>query len=231
MWFLKSSSILITVIMSFVSIIVFIIILLVTRVKTEVQREPSMRSFKEYVSTIINNQSSKIQTLFEKIQTNAQAMLKKLDNVRDYGKKLYNRDIKKQDEAPDVKVKRLNAIRRREDLSKLLGRSYNGYTTTTGYGGPTGNTNNHMAPTYHHHSIGFDPVNIVISVSLLSFLLQTIQGLLSRITMPTTTVVEARNLDQTENWLNSYEKKLMLKPLKVDKYMKRKYQQIVNLRN
>lgn len=223
----KISSVL--TIMSVLSVIVFLIILLVTAVKSDLQNDnhqtTTVQNFKKFVTNIIKEQSTKVQTLFDNIQKNAKKMLKKLDSVNNYNRNRFitNDGREQQIETPELSKSNLQHSRSLQDYSDSLNRNYGSYTT--GYGAPSNNNNNHGALTYHHHSIGFDPVNIVLSMSLLSFLLQAIQGILSRVTMPTT-VVEARNAHHAESWLRNYEKKMKMKPIEIDKYMKRKYQKL-----
>ncbi|GBP14830.1 hypothetical protein EVAR_75422_1 [Eumeta japonica] len=160
----------------------------------------SVQKFKDFFSNAIRDQSKRIQGLFEKIQSNAKIMLRKLNYVKSDGGASAN-NMKRVASPPAVETAVSGVTR----PLKSGVRNYGGaHYPSTGYGAPNANSN-HGAPSYHHHSIGFDPLNIVLSVSLLSFLLQALQGLLSRTRLPTP-VVEAKELTQVQNWLKSYEK-------------------------
>ncbi|KAG7299071.1 hypothetical protein JYU34_017548 [Plutella xylostella] len=153
-------------------------------------------------------------------------MLKKIESIKEESKK---RSVKKdfasysyQLEAPELQKKITQDTKTTDEESKELSRSFSSHYANTGYGtsGTGGYTG--LQSTYHHHSIGFDPINIVVSVSLLSFLIQALQGLLTRSRLPTP-VTEARYLDEVQNWFKKYEQNNLLKPLKVDKFLKKKY--------
>lgn len=195
-------------------------------------KQSTIQNFKEFVTNMIKDQSSKIQTLLKKVQINAQSVLKKIENMKQDS---LQREKKKHDLLPFhpfnfVKKDVQNQERQVESPIKNVGgidmsteaiaesRSFPSHYGASSYG-TSGNGNyggNH--PTYHHHSIGFDPINIVVSVSLLSFLLQALQGLLSRTRLPTQ-VVEARYLNPVQDWLKKFEEKNTMK----GDYLKRKY--------
>lgn len=203
----------VTITMSLLSVALFLIFLMVTTVKSDVnqklpQSTSSVQNFKEFVANIIQEQSSKIQTLLKKIQTNAQSVLEKIENIKNDSKmnkrklnlKSYLGKESQQIESPvmDTAVEAISEAR-----------NFNNHYSSTGFG-TSGSQNygtphsyatsyNYGAPTYHHHSIGFDPINIVVSMSLLSFLLQALQGLLGRARLPTP-VVEARALQSVTDW-------------------------------
>lgn len=218
----------VTVTMSLLSLALFIIILMLTTVKADIQNNnppsSSVQNFKVFVANMIKEQSSKIQTLLKKIQTNAQSVLEKIDNMKQ-DTKLNKRklDIKTnsgrdghQIESPVLKSNEL--IDTSVDAI-AESRNFNNHYGSSGYG-VSGNAN-YGAPTYHHHSIGFDPINIVVSMSLLSFLLQALQGLLGRTRLPTP-VVEARTLNPIQAWTKKFEENLADKN-KDQYYMKKKY--------
>lgn len=225
---------LLLLIMSLFSVIVFIIILLLTTVKSEMQKEqpsknPSVLNFKEFLSNIIKEQSSKIQMLLKKIQTNSKNVLKKIETMKQYNKNNKNKDI-----AHNIKKDLRNEHQIESPISKKVAtstetsyaesRSFNTHYTMapSGYGTSGNGHYGGATSTYHHHSIGFDPINIVVSMSLLSFLLQALGGLLTRTRMPmlSTPVVEARSRGTVQEWLKQNENGL--KQLKIDKYSKSK---------
>lgn len=213
--------------MSLLSVIVLVILL--TSMKTESKEQvavvaPSVQNFKEFVTNMIKEQSSKIQTLLKKIQINAQSVLTKIENMKQVSKTSLNdkysdtlRKYLKLERQVESPIEKIDPIDVREDS-----RSFNNYLTSTGYGA-SGNANyaTHLQ-TYHHHSIGFDPINIVVSVSLLSFLLQAIQGLLNRTRLPTP-VVEARSLNPLQNWLKNFDDNKFTKDNMKNKYPKKYY--------
>lgn len=198
----------------------FVLVLLITSVATDTQRNISAKNFKDFVTNMIKEQSTKIQTLLKKIQTNAQTVLQKMENVQEKKmsrKKLVN--IFKNNEVGQVESP-LKTNFKIEPYSKQTkeseSRSFSSHYGATSYGA-SGNAN-YGTPTYHHHSIGFDPINIVVSVSLLSFLIQALQGLLTRTRSPTP-VVEARAMNAIEDWTKHFENKLA----KDKFYIKKKY--------
>lgn len=198
--------------MSLLSIIVFLIILLMTTVKADTPTQQgsqasNVQTFKELVAKMIKEQSIKIQSLFMKIQNNAQTMLQTIKSLKQTSKVDPNNVTRLKKNTAEVESTIEKSIK--ADFKYVAPRSFTKHYTTSGYGasgqGHTG-SGNYGPPTYHHHSIGFDPINIVVSMSLLSFLLQAIQGLLSRTRTPTP-VVEARSLDFVQDWLTAYREK------------------------
>lgn len=204
--------------------------------KSEVQKNQptttsSMLNFKAIMSNMIKEQSSKIQMLLKNIQMSAKNVLKKIGTMKQDNKNNKNKDI-----ANNIKRHVRNEHQIESPISKKVAtsteanyaepRSFNNHYTMapSGYGA-SGNGHYGGAPssTYHHHSIGFDPINIVVSMSLLSFLLQALGGLLSRTRMPmlSTPVVEARRLETVHEWLKKNSKHL--KQMTNDKYSKLKY--------
>lgn len=220
--------------MSLFSVVVFVIIILLNSIKSEVQNEKpvnvtsSMQNIKEFMTKMVKDQSTKIQTLLKKIQYNAQTVLTKIRNMNQIPKPVNDRrnELKKQiDDADDQIESPIPEDNRINDVStELAARSFSNHYVSTGFGA-SGNAN-YGVSTYHHHSIGFDPINIVLSMSLLSLLLQALQGFLGRPRLPTP-IVEARRLDSitstpTINWdKNNFEEK---KPgvSKKDYYLKKK---------
>lgn len=179
--------------------LLFLLVLVFSTAKTDLQQ--NSRNFKDFVTNMINEQSTKIQTLLKRIETNAQTVLEKMENIKETNirkKENKNNEIG-QVESP---LKNLESEPYSKDIKES--RSFSSHYGGTGFGA-SGNSN-YGTSTYHHHSIGFDPVNIVVSLSLLSFLLQALQGLLGRTRLPTP-VVEARAM-AIEDWTKSYEKKL-----------------------
>lgn len=221
-------------IMSLFSVIVFIIILLLTTVKTEIQKEqpstnPSVLNFRDFMSNMIREQSSKIQLLLKKIQSNAKNVLKRIETLKQDSKNNKNKDI-----ANNIKKYVRNEHQIESPITKKIAtsteanyaesRSFNSHYSMapSGYGTSGNGHYGGATSTYHHHSIGFDPINIVVSMSLLSFLLQALGGLLSRTRMPmlSTPVVEARSRDTVQEWFNQNEKEP--KQMKINKYSKSK---------
>ncbi|CAH0719929.1 unnamed protein product, partial [Brenthis ino] len=178
-----------------------------------------MQNFKEYMTKVIKDQSSKIQVRLKKIQLNAQMLLRKIRDM--------NQNPKNGNEVSD-KLKRefVNEYQIESPISENIennikrkarsGKSFGNHYTSTGFG--VSATANYV-PTYHHHSIGFDPINIVVSMSLLSFLLQALQGFLTRTRLPTP-VVEARSVTN-ENWVKNLDKNNPYKNVN-DEFLKRK---------
>lgn len=221
--------------MSLFSVVVFVIIILLNSIKSEVQNEKpvnvtsSMQNIKEFMTKMVKDQSTKIQTLLKKIQYNAQTVLTKIRNMNQNPKPVTNdivNELKKQiDDADDQIESPIPEDNRINDVStEMAARSFSNHYVSTGFGA-SGNAN-YGVSTYHHHSIGFDPINIVLSMSLLSLLLQALQGFLGRPRLPTP-VVEARKLDSITSrpsiyWdKNNFEEK---KPgvSKKDYYLKKK---------
>lgn len=216
--------------MSLLSLIVFIVILLLSTVKSKIENEQvppelSIQNFKEFVTKMIKQQSTKIQYLLKRIQINAHSILLKIRNINqnsntvnykiaDNIERSFSND-EHQIEAPVIE----NSAKTTSNELVSNSRSFNSHYATTGYG-VSGNAN-YGASTYHHHSIGFDPINIVVSMSLLSFLLQALQGLLTRTRFPTP-VVEAKSLNTMKNWLTELEKKTW-KPVKINEYLKKRF--------
>lgn len=204
--------------MSLLSLAVAIVIILTStasfEVKNNLKSNYSVQNFKEYVTNVIRDQTTKIQTLLKKIQWNAQSVLARIENV-------------KQDRKFDVNIKKPLYYTKRNDnqvesslkvdasTEVTESRNFNNHYATSAYGA-SGNAN-YGASTYHHHSIGFDPINIVVSMSLLSFLLQALQGLLGRTRLPTQ-VVEARNAHSELDW-----QKKIQELTKDEYYFKKKY--------
>lgn len=201
---------------------------MITTVKADLQNNnppsSSVQNFKMLVANIIKEQSSKIQTLLKKIQTNAQSVLEKIDNMKQDTKMNKRKSDMKtigdreghQIESPVLKS---NEVIDTSVDGVTESRNFNNHYAPSGYG-VSGNAN-YWAPTYHHHSIGFDPINIVVSMSLLSFLLQALQGLLGRTRLPTP-VVEARTLNPIQDWTKKFEDNLAVKD-KDQYYLKKKY--------
>lgn len=185
--------------MALTSFSILLIICLIATVNTDVRDGqnffPSVESFKEYISNMIKDQSSKIQTLLKKVQTNAQSVLNNIESIKQDKTKINSpksaRELEDSIKIDDNQVES-NIVAVDTTDTNEVSRSFNNHYGTTSYGASA--NANHGAATYHHHSIGFDPVNIVVSMSLLSFLLQALQGLLGRTRLPTP-VVEARNLN------------------------------------
>lgn len=193
---------------------IFVIILLLNNVKSDTKWEhpgnitSSMNSFKEYVSKMIKEQSFKIQTLLKKIQTNAMTVLDKIKNGNQSTSKAKSKYLSRKvnlfDETRSFEQNQIEApvveTSKNELSTEVSSRSFNAHYGPSGFGA---SASGYGAPTFHHHSIGFDPINIVVSVSLLSFLLQALQGLLTRTRLPTP-IVEARELDSisSRDWLN-----------------------------
>lgn len=221
--------------MSLFSVVVFVIIILLNSIKSEVQNQKpvnvtsSMQNIKEFMTKMVKDQSTKIQTLLKKIQYNAQTVLTKIRNMNQNPKPVTNdivNELKKQiDDADDQIESPIPEDNRINDVStEMAARSFSNHYVSTGFGA-SGNAN-YGVSTYHHHSIGFDPINIVLSMSLLSLLLQALQGFLGRPRLPTP-VVEARKLDSITSrpsiyWdKNNFEEK---KPgvSKKDYYLKKK---------
>lgn len=227
----------VTVTMSVLSVTLFLIFLIVTAAKGDKADGPqkpqptsSVQNFKEYVANMVKEQSTKIQTLLKKIQTNAQSVLEKIENIKQDSKMNKRKfDLKSyfgmeghQIESPVLKNNEvvdtaLEAISDARNFNSHYGTSGFGTTGTTSYGTPHsyGTSHGYGGLTYHHHSIGFDPINIVVSMSLLSFLLQALQGLLGR-TRFSTPVVEARALQTDQDWSKKIVENLTVKDK--DKY-------------
>lgn len=203
-------------VMSVFSISVLILFLIIGGTKPE-QNQSTVQNFKYFVTNMIKEQSSKIQMLLKKIQTNAQSVLEKIENIKQDSKT--NRKmldiIRMKNEVSQVESPLKNEVTETTDQI-TESRSFNSHYGATGYG-VSGNAN-YGPPTYHHHSIGFDPINIVVSMSLLSFLLQALQGLLTRSRFPTP-VVEAKSLSAIEDWTKSFDDKIG----KDNYYYKKKY--------
>ncbi|CAH0399861.1 unnamed protein product [Chilo suppressalis] len=190
----------------------------------------SYQNFKDFVTNMIEDQSSKIQILLKKIQTNAQSVLKKINNIKRDSKtkeskymglnfrprKVFrNENDEHQLESPILKKQLDTSLSNKVAES----RNFNSHFGTSSYGVSANGNYGTPAQTYHHHSIGFDPINIVVSMSLLSFLLQALQGLLNRTRLPTP-IVEARHLNPAQEWFRKFSTKF--ETLKPD-YTKRKY--------
>lgn len=196
--------------MSLTSVALFIILLLLSTVQTNVHKDSgsvpvsSMYNFKEHISKIIRKQSSIIQILLDKIQTKAHNVLVKLKHAEDINTMRVNAFSKhdgrdhildaKRNKAEEHQIESPMKVFRKDGTSEVVTkpRSFNSLYTSTGFG-VSGNSN-YGPLTYHHHSIGFDPINIVVSVSILSFLLQALQGLLARARL-SNAMVEARSYD------------------------------------
>ncbi|CAB3254867.1 unnamed protein product [Arctia plantaginis] len=207
--------------MSLLSVAFFLLFLMVTTVKADInqklpQSTSSAQNFKEFVANIIQEQSSKIQTLLKKIQTNAQSVLEKIGNIKHDSKinkrklhlKSYLGRESQQIESPVVNTA-IEAISEARNFNNHYSPTGFGTSGSQSYGTPHsyGTSHSYGAPTYHHHSIGFDPINIVVSMSLLSFLLQALQGLLGRARLPTP-VVEARELQSVADWSKKIDENL-----------------------
>lgn len=188
---------------------VIVVVIITTIQCDENTTNTSVQRFQNYVTKVIKEQSVKIQQLLAKIQFNAHSVLEEIEKMKQskdkrngykkngyYNKLAAIEKVKKRELQMDstTSVDRTNKV--------AESRSFNNHYATSSYG--VSGSGNYVAPTYHHHSIGFDPINIVVSMSLLSFLLQALQGLISRTRLPTP-VVEARNLNIDQNWLNKYE--------------------------
>lgn len=209
--------------MSLVSVILFAILHL-NFVKSDISKEqianvtPSMQNFKEYMTRVIKEQSTKIQVLLNKIQLNAQTVLRK---IRDMNQDPKNGNVKASDRIEKIVTadyqNKSPISENNENIVKKTtnSRSFGSHYGNTGFGV---SASANYAPTYHHHSIGFDPINIVVSMSLLSFLLQALQGLLSRARLPTL-VVEGRG-QLNEDWFKNLEKRNDYKEKQI---LKRKY--------
>lgn len=201
-----------TAIMAVISFL-FLMVLLITTVKTDLHNA-SAKNLKDFITNMIKEQSTKIQALLMKIHVNAQSVLEKIDHIKEtkFNRKKLTHVFKNSEisqvESP-LKTKEI-------DTKESEARSFNNHYAATSYGA-SGN-GNYGTPTYHHHSIGFDPINIVVSMSLLSFLLQALQGLLNRTRAPTP-VVEARSLNAIEDWRKHFDNKLS----KDKYYFKKKY--------
>lgn len=223
--------------MTLLSIILFVILLL-NLAKSDIQKEravnvtPSIQNFKEYMTRIVKEQSSKIQILLKKIEWNAQTVLKRIRNMNAKSKiinEIQPHKMKSKVDSVEYQIESpvTDDIKTNNIQSEANGRSFVPHYVNTGYG--TSASANYGVATYHHHSIGFDPINIVVSMSLLSFLLQALQGILNRTRLPTP-VVEAKSL--TSDHIETYAKKTSdfnlaktksLYPKKYE-YFKKKYQ-------
>lgn len=215
-------------IMSLFSVIVFIILLLLTTVKTEIQKEhptthPSVSKFKEFMSNMIKEQSLKIQMLLKKIQTSSKNALEKIKTMKqgywiDKSNAMATKKEARNEHQIESPISKKVAVSTEANFAES--RSFNPHYTMAPSGYGTSGNGHYGGPTstYHHHSIGFDPINIVVSMSLLSFLLQALGGLLTRTRLPmlSTPVVEARSLDRIPEWLK-------LNKRVSNKYSKSKY--------
>lgn len=226
----------VTFTMSLLSFAIFLILLLISTAKSIAEKDgttpptPSVQNFKEFVTNMIKDQSSKIQTLLKKIQINAQSVLTKIENMKQDSRTKYkkmgisafrpfgflNNNLQYEERQVESPIKKnMDGIEAStEPVAEA--RSFNTHYGTSSYG-VSANANYGHLPTYHHHSIGFDPINIVVSVSLLSFILQALQGLLSRTRLPTA-VVEARYLNPVQEWIKKFEEKNSKA-----EYLKRRY--------
>lgn len=224
----------VTLTMSLLSSAIFLILLLISTAKSTSSKDgkptPSVQNFKEFVTSMIKDQSSKIQTLLKKIQINAQTVLTKIENMKQDSKNMkknlsispfrpldfLNNNIQYEERQVESPLKKNMDLAETSTEPAAEARSFNTHYGTTSYG-VSANANYGHLPTYHHHSIGFDPINIVVSMSLLSFILQALQGLLNRTRLPTA-VVEARNLNPVQEWIKKFEEKNSKA-----EYLKRRY--------
>lgn len=215
--------------MSLFSVIVFIIIVLLTTVKTGIQKDQhstqsSGFKFKEFMSNMIKEQSLKIQMLLKKIQTNSKSVLNKIETMKQDTNNNKNKEANNKKEGVrnehQIESPILKKVATSTETNYAESRSFNPHYTMapSGYGTSGNGHYGGATSTYHHHSIGFDPINIVVSMSLLSFLLQALGGLLTRTRLPTlsTPVVEARSRDAVQDWLKQNKREL-------NKYSKSKY--------
>lgn len=211
--------------MSLVSFILFAI-LFQNFVKSDISKEqvanvtPSMQNFKEYMTKVIKEQSSKIQVLLKNIQLNAQTVLKKIRDMNQNPKisnvKLSD-ILKRKSSSTEYQIESPISENKGNVKKTNSARSFGNHYASTGFGV---SASPNYVPTYHHHSIGFDPINFVVSMSLLSFLLQALQGFLSRARLPTP-VVEGRS-KPSEDWLKSLKKKHLYKEEEISKKKYRK---------
>ncbi|OWR47499.1 hypothetical protein KGM_203175 [Danaus plexippus plexippus] len=205
--------------MSIVCIFLLTFIVFQSFVKPEYQNKESSnvalssRYVKDYMTSVVKEQSSKIQMLLKKIQSNALSVLKRIRNINLQTKIGAKRNL---DEAEYQVKSPIAEVRKVIVQEKANSRNYNSHYLSTGFG--TSGSSNYGMSTYHHHSIGFDPINIVVSMSLLSFLLQALQGFL-RTRLPTP-VIEARSSRQSSVWRNDMESNS--KDFRKNDYIKKK---------
>ncbi|CAG9562580.1 unnamed protein product [Danaus chrysippus] len=177
----------------------------------------SSRYVKDYMTSVVKEQSSKIQVLLKQIQSNAQSVLKRIRNINLQTKIGTKKNLKRNLDDAEYQVKSPNVeVTKYNVQGKTNSRNYNSHYLSTGYG--TSGSSNYGMSTYHHHSIGFDPINIVVSMSLLSFLFQALQGFL-RTRLPTP-VIEARSSRQSSVRMNGMESNP--KDLRKNEYIKKK---------
>ncbi|CAG4930670.1 unnamed protein product [Colias eurytheme] len=202
--------------------VVIITIFFIINVRSEVTNEiqSPIQKLKDLISKGVKEQSIKINNLLNTIESNAKIVLQKLHlNQKEEiktssGKNLKNEfsdesklkrrimeDTVEHSKKSDYQIESPIASEVKEETSS---RSFGSVYPPTGYG--VSATANFGVPTYHHHSIGFDPINIVVSMSLISFMLQALQGLLNRARFPTP-VIEAKSLEPSEKFLKNLREK------------------------
>ncbi|CAH4034017.1 unnamed protein product [Pieris brassicae] len=177
--------------MTLLSIAIVITIFIVNAQSKETNTTKT--GIKELVTKVFKEQSQMITDLLNKIQVNAQRVLQELRSLNQIPVLNKNPNTSKltiqgRDLGPKFQIESTNTGLKD---STEKSRSFSSHFTTTGYG--IGGTA-YGGVTYHHHSIGFDPLNIVLSMSLLSFLFQAFQSLLANTRLPTP-VIEAKSLD------------------------------------
>lgn len=196
--------------MSLLSIAIFIAIIILTTVKPDREDMPAfVPSIQNYKENLSKSKITKEQMKIAKHKINQEKIKKSYEGniVERNGYSKTNKIEEHQIESPiQVKDKPTGVAAKP--------RTFNSHFTSTGFG-VTSNSY-YGSPVYHHHAIGFDPINIMVSVSIVSFLLQALQGLLARARLPTA-VVEARGL----NLKSSNLQRKNLKPFKIYNYNKK----------
>ncbi|CAK1555170.1 unnamed protein product [Leptosia nina] len=191
-----------------------VITIFIVHVNSEQENISPKLGVKNLITKVVKEQSNKINELLNKIQTNAQKVLQKLRNLNQ--NPVLNGSPKKASMDRTGRGKSLGPQQLQiEAPSTASERSFTSHYSPSSYGVST----SYGTATYHHHSIGFDPFNIVLSMSLLSILFQALQGLLANTRLPTP-VIEAKSLDPVE----SFVKKLRDKKKKdVERMYAKKY--------
>ncbi|CAF4851417.1 unnamed protein product [Pieris macdunnoughi] len=189
--------------MTLLSIAIVVTILIVNAQSKETNTPKT--GIKELITNVVKEQSQKINDLLNKIQANAQRVLQELRSLNQISvlnKKPKNSKLTLQgrDFGPKFQIEPTDTGLK--DTTEKS-RSFTSHFTTTGYG-ISGTA--YGGATYHHHSIGFDPLNIVLSMSLLSFLFQALQTLLANTRLPTP-VIEAKSLDPVEKFVKKLREK------------------------
>lgn len=183
-------------VMSLFSFIILVFILLVARGeiagKSATSPTLSRSVMKTLISKILTPPLKKLYYGLDKIRETLSSREKKADEIQKHEKRNFL------EKNLDEKIQKSNEIQSERSFRETAQKSFHHHAAET--------ESIHAVSTYHYYDLGLDPINIVFSVSLLSFLLHTLGTLLGHAGL-TSPIVEARSDQDIEKDISDLFKK------------------------